>query len=608
MVGCCFYNTRNQPYTTRYDGKFVSQFLYDNGNRNFKQNYGNGNNRTITYGRQDNLRTSDITKDGTQTLDDLALSYTYAADKQITAETIIGDLVQSQGFTATYDPGNRITTHSGMTVSVISQTWNYDNSGNWNSTTKTINNTTTTEARNHNNSDQITSIAGNAATHDLRGNLTDYEINGKNYEVEYDLDNRIIKVEVDNDDVEYRYDALGRRVIRKEGSTKSALIWWGNSECAEHKHQAGQTVIQNDIMAHPTRLNSVIARAVDGSKFKLEWYHKNYLDHVYAVSDDGGDLIEHYRYSAFGEVTIYDQNGDLETETQIENTILWNTRRRDEVTGYYLYKYRHYDPALGRWPSRDPIEEYGGVNLYGFVNNQPTWYWDYLGTKIQTECDISKKLDELGIIYKYTKLGEHEHLYDECELKVDQEIIRTLIIHEVTFKFKGKSIDDAISSIMVNVNARKNIRKNAIVLAKHLTFSTTPYMIYQKDEKSGDSILLADKSGTSCLGAVKYLQSSDHLKKVKSKYFIPGDRGYIYNLKHEKYGGTLDKVGIEGENLIYMGNNLFYGHIDRASGRRFRSLHDWTKFVNGWGKASLDKAKFIVTTGRDFTLGKIVGI
>ncbi len=263
------------------------------------------------------------------------------------------------------------------------QTWNYDNSGNWNSTTKTIGNTTTTEARNHSTSDQITSIAGNTATHDAKGNLTDYEINSKTYEVEYDLDNRITKVDVNNTDVEYRYDALGRRVIRKQGSTTSALIWWGNSENAEHKHTATQTVIQNDIMSHPTRLNAVIARAVDGSKFKLEWYHKNYLDHVYAVSDDSGDLIEHYRYTAFGEVTIYDENGNLETSSQIENTIMWNTRRLDTVSGYYLYKYRHYDPQLGRWPSRDPIEERGGINLYAFVNNQPINGWDQLGLTIK---------------------------------------------------------------------------------------------------------------------------------------------------------------------------------------------------------------------------------
>jgi RHS repeat-associated protein len=33
------------------------------------------------------------------------------------------------------------------------------------------------------------------------------------------------------------------------------------------------------------------------------------------------------------------------------------------------YGYRYYDPLTGRWPSRDPIGEEGGVNLYGFVGN-----------------------------------------------------------------------------------------------------------------------------------------------------------------------------------------------------------------------------------------------
>ena len=35
------------------------------------------------------------------------------------------------------------------------------------------------------------------------------------------------------------------------------------------------------------------------------------------------------------------------------------------------YGYRYYDPKTGRWPSMDPIEEEGGINLYGFVGNDP---------------------------------------------------------------------------------------------------------------------------------------------------------------------------------------------------------------------------------------------
>ena len=45
------------------------------------------------------------------------------------------------------------------------------------------------------------------------------------------------------------------------------------------------------------------------------------------------------------------------------------------------YGYRYYDPKTGKWPSRDPIEEEGGVNLYGFVGNDGVNWWDLLGRK-----------------------------------------------------------------------------------------------------------------------------------------------------------------------------------------------------------------------------------
>jgi hypothetical protein len=44
-----------------------------------------------------------------------------------------------------------------------------------------------------------------------------------------------------------------------------------------------------------------------------------------------------------------------------------------------FYGYRWYDPVTGRWPSRDPIEEEGGINLYGFVFNDPMSWVDDIG-------------------------------------------------------------------------------------------------------------------------------------------------------------------------------------------------------------------------------------
>jgi hypothetical protein len=58
--------------------------------------------------------------------------------------------------------------------------------------------------------------------------------------------------------------------IAGNNNTETALLWWGNSECAEYEHSASQQTFQNDIMSHPTALNTVIARAVDGSKFDLD--------------------------------------------------------------------------------------------------------------------------------------------------------------------------------------------------------------------------------------------------------------------------------------------------------------------------------------------------
>lgn len=46
-----------------------------------------------------------------------------------------------------------------------------------------------------------------------------------------------------------------------------------------------------------------------------------------------------------------------------------------------VYGFRYYDATTGRWPSRDPIEERGGLNLYGFVGNDGINLWDYLGQR-----------------------------------------------------------------------------------------------------------------------------------------------------------------------------------------------------------------------------------
>ncbi len=49
------------------------------------------------------------------------------------------------------------------------------------------------------------------------------------------------------------------------------------------------------------------------------------------------------------------------------------------ASGVHYYGYRYYDPLTGRWPSRDPIQERGGINIYAIVNNDTISKIDLLG-------------------------------------------------------------------------------------------------------------------------------------------------------------------------------------------------------------------------------------
>jgi RHS repeat-associated protein len=67
-----------------------------------------------------------------------------------------------------------------------------------------------------------------------------------------------------------------------------------------------------------------------------------------------------------------------------------------KTTGVTDYSYRWYDPLTGRWPSRDPIEEKGGINLYGFLRNNGLNWWDYLGLSEEEEKIKCSKIYIIG--------------------------------------------------------------------------------------------------------------------------------------------------------------------------------------------------------------------
>lgn len=54
-----------------------------------------------------------------------------------------------------------------------------------------------------------------------------------------------------------------------------------------------------------------------------------------------------------------------------------------------------FDPTVGRWASRDPIGEKGGLNLSAFVRNNPTTFIDRLGLSPAVPNGPAPDLDDI---------------------------------------------------------------------------------------------------------------------------------------------------------------------------------------------------------------------
>ena len=57
------------------------------------------------------------------------------------------------------------------------------------------------------------------------------------------------------------------------------------------------------------------------------YYHQDALRSVVALTDGNGTIKERYKYSSFGEPTIFDENGQVMGKSRLENPYLFTGSR-----------------------------------------------------------------------------------------------------------------------------------------------------------------------------------------------------------------------------------------------------------------------------------------
>lgn len=211
-------------------------------------------------------------------------------------------------------------------------------------------------------------------TYDLNGNLVSDGIKG----YDYDDANQLIRVTVTNGwRSEFAYDGLGRRRITKDYTWSGAswtltnevrYMWDGMAVLQERDGSDAVKVTYtrgldlSGTMQGAGGIGGLLARTdSNGTTF----YHSDGGGNVTTMTDSSGNVVARYLYDPYGNLLA--KSGAMADV----NKYRFSSKEVHLNSGMYYYGFRFYEPNLQRWVNQDPIREAGGMNLYGFVGNNP---------------------------------------------------------------------------------------------------------------------------------------------------------------------------------------------------------------------------------------------
>ena len=99
---------------------------------------------------------------------------------------------------------------------------------------------------------------------------------------------------------------------------------------------------------------------------------------THQLTNSSGAVVDSYIYSAYG--LGLSHTGTDDNPFQYGGQAGYYT---DGPTGIMLCGARWYDPYIGRWLSRDPVEYAGGANLYQYCAANPLCFIDPSGTDME---------------------------------------------------------------------------------------------------------------------------------------------------------------------------------------------------------------------------------
>jgi len=305
----------------------------------------------------------------------------------------------ARGIILGYDALGQVTSADHSTDDNFDRAYQYDAIGNRIEARYGVATVTGTPNYTANALNQYIAVGSLSPVMDDDGNATSYPLPvapTTNSTLAWDAENRLVEAQVGTSGplVRNYYDAQSRRIARTVAGETTISLYDGWNCIAEYSTTNNSSINIHKSFLWGIDLSGSFQGAGGVGGLLAATIHDPQSTIYYPTDDGNGNVSEyldstgaataHFEYDPFGNTVV-------NTDTAGQFAYRFSTKPIDHAAGIYYYGYRWYDPLTGRWPSRDPQGENGGIELYSINNNDSINKYDYLGwfnrdKKTSNEC------------------------------------------------------------------------------------------------------------------------------------------------------------------------------------------------------------------------------